>query len=156
MGVVEAQAMGPTVIHGRAIVGGDGSGWSQLDRQGSHWWQFGSGNCGSIGTVKTGLAGCEFVEVFLIFSGEVGDKFKNGFVGFRLHMPHIASHVEDSSQIKQNDGEVNEGRMSNGAGCHQWPQCIGPHGDIPKGIQWVCWGSTGSQCWLDWFLALHA
>jgi len=65
VGAIDAQAVGPTVIHGKAIIGGDGSGWSQLDRRGSCWQQFGSGNCGGIGAVKTSLTGHEFVEEFL-------------------------------------------------------------------------------------------
>jgi len=106
--------MGPTVIHGKAIVGGDGSGWSQLDRWDSCQQQFGSSNCGSIGTVKTSLTGHEFVEAFLIFGSEVSNEFTNGFVGGGVHTPHITSHVDDSHQFEQNDGEVNEGPIGNG------------------------------------------
>jgi len=38
----------------------------------------------------------------------------NGFVGGRVHMPHVTSHGEDSCQFKPNDGEVNEGPIGDG------------------------------------------
>jgi len=83
VGAVEAQAMGPAIVHGNTIIGGDGRGWSRLDGWCDQRQWFGSGEHGGVSAVEVGFAGCEFVEVFLIFGCEVCDKFGNGFVDCR-------------------------------------------------------------------------
>jgi len=91
VGAVEAQAVGPTIVlHGNAIVGGDGRSWNRLDGQCNRWWQFGSSSGDSVGTVKATLTGCELVEAFLVFGSEICNKFVDGFGGNWAHTPLFA------------------------------------------------------------------
>jgi len=109
VGAVEAKAMGPTIIHVEAVIGGDGTRECRWDGWGGQLRQFGYRDGGSIGTEETNLASHEFVEMFLVFGSKVCYKFANGFVGHWAHTPKMASHGEDTSQFKQKDCEVNEG-----------------------------------------------
>jgi len=71
VGVVGTKAVGPTVKHVDAIIGSDSTGRHGRDGRGGWQRQFGSSDGGGIGAVETGLAGHEFAETFLIFSGEI-------------------------------------------------------------------------------------
>ncbi len=73
VGTVEPQAVGPAVVHGESIIGGDGGGWYWwAGRFRQHWW-FSGGACDSSSGVENIGAGREFVEVFFVFGGEVRD-----------------------------------------------------------------------------------
>ncbi len=107
--------MGPTVVHGNAIVGGDGSGRSRQTTRGRCSGQFaGSGNNGSISTVKHTLTGGEFAEVLFVFGSEIGDKFGDGFVGSWVYTSQVAHQGEDPCWFKKEDGEIDESNISNG------------------------------------------
>jgi len=73
VGTVEPQAMGPAVVHGESIIGGDGGGW--------YWWawwfrlceRLSGGVHDSSSSVENIGAGHEFAEAFFVFGGEVSD-----------------------------------------------------------------------------------
>jgi len=65
---------------------------NRLTRRGGHYGRFdGSGNGGSVGTVKIALTCCEFAEAFLVFGTEICNKFVDGFIGGQVHMPQVAA-----------------------------------------------------------------
>jgi len=105
---VESEAMGPTVEHGNAIIGG-----SRMCGHGNHGWavssgfwrRFGRGSSHGISTVIPTSAGDGGVfETFFVFGHEKLAKFDVGFVGGRAEAPYVARQREDASGLKHDDG----------------------------------------------------
>ncbi len=101
---VESEAMGPTVKHGNAIIGGNCMcgcrKHGRADRSG-FLRQFGRGHGCGISTVVTDSTGGDgFVEVFFVFGCEKCAKLDVGLIGGRAEAPHVARQREDASGLE--------------------------------------------------------
>ena len=105
---VESEAMGPTVKHDNAVIGGNhrcgcGGHWRTKKSGFLRWFGRGSG-CG-ISTVVTASAGGDcFAEAFFVFSCEKLAKFNVGLIGGRAEAPHVAGQREDASGLEHDGG----------------------------------------------------
>jgi len=121
VGFVEAKSMCPAVVHGDAIIGGDGCWGGSLGGSGGRcgfavwrWSQFVAQNGDSIGPVEPSLAGCEFADAFLVFSSEENMELGEGFVNGRADVPHVTHHGEDASGFEEEESQIDDGLVSDG------------------------------------------
>ena len=105
---VESKAMGPTVEHGNAIIGGN-----CMCGCGNHRWAvgsgflrwFGGGSSHGVSTViPASASGGGFFETFFVFGREKLAKFDVGFVGGRAEAPHVACQSENASGFEHDGG----------------------------------------------------
>jgi len=108
VGFVETKSVCPAVVHGYAVIGGDGCWGGSLGDSGGccdfavwSWSWFVALYSGSIGPMESSLAGCEFVEAFLVFSHEEDAELGEGFVSSWADVPHVTSHGEDASGFEE-------------------------------------------------------
>ncbi len=105
---VESKAMGPTIKHGDAIIGGNcrcgcRGHWRTKKSRFLMW--FGRGSGCRISTVVTASAGGDgFAEAFFVFGHEKLAKFDVGLIGGRAEVPHVAGQREDASGFKHDGG----------------------------------------------------
>ncbi len=101
---VESEAMGPTVIHGDAIIGGNrmcGCGEHGRADRSEFLRRFGRGHGCGISTVVTDSTGGDgFAEAFFVFGCEKLAKLDVGLIGGRAEAPHVACQREDASGLE--------------------------------------------------------